>query len=300
MIDLVSASDHVRLHRGQVIVIKVGGACLARPALLEALARQIAVVEACGARLVVVHGAGPQTDDVQRALGEEPRKVGGRRITTPRALEALIRATRGELAPALVEALVAAGARAEVLCAEDCVVATRRRPVVPPPTSPLMSGDGPIDFGLVGDIRSVDPTPIRARLAAGVVPVLSPPVADDAGGRGGRLNVNADLMAAHVAVALGARMLVLVTSVAGVLTDPADRGSVVSSLALDQLAELERGGALAGGMHVKASAARLALEGGVPRVHVVSGTEPEALLGELYTTQGTGTVLTAEPEVVPA
>ena len=87
---------------------------------------------------------------------------------------------------------------------------------------------------------------------------------------------------------------------AGVLTDPADRGSVVSSLALDQLAELERGGALAGGMHVKASAARIALEGGVPRVHVVSGTEPEALLGELYTTQGTGTLLTVEPEVVPA
>jgi len=291
VIDLVRAADYVRLHRGRVLVIKVGGACLARPAHAAALARQLAVVEACGARPVVVHGGGPQTDAIARSLGEEPTKVEGRRVTTPVGLKALRWATCGELHADLAAAITRAGSPAVGFCAAsgDCVVATRR-----PPT---MTDAGVVDFGQVGDVVRVDPTPLLALSAAGRVPVVCPPASD---GDGGFLNVNADLLAARLAIELEAAKLVLVTSAPGVLTDPADPGSVASTLALDDLAELARSGALEGGMRVKATAARTALEGGVERVHVVSGLEPGALLGELYTTHGTGTLLTRVAETAPA
>ncbi len=282
--NLDRAIPHVRAHRGKRFVIKVGGACVAHPARVAAFAHQAAAVQALGAQVVVVHGAGPQTDALQRELGEEPRKVAGRRVTTPAALRALVRATREELNGALCAALTAEGARA-VPAAPDALVARRRPPVV-------VDGET-VDFGAVGDVQDVDVAPLFAALEGDAIPVLGPPASD---GNGGLLNVNADLAAAHLAVALRAEKLVLLTEAPGVLADPADPGSLTSALCLEDLAELEQAGALQGGMRVKAAATRLALEGGVPNVHVVSGLLPGALLGELYTTHGTGTWITRDPQ----
>lgn len=294
MIDLAQAKDYLRAHRGALFVVKVGGACLDRPARLRVLAAELALVESLGPRLVVVHGAGPQTDALQRALGEEPRKLDGRRITTPNALRALRQATLGELNAELAAALDAEGVPALGVCAATGgILVARRRPPVPHP----VAGGETVDFGLVGDLVSVSVDPLCALLDAGLVPVLSPPASD---GAGGFLNVNADLAAARLAVGLGAKKLVLLTEVDGVLLDPADPSSLTSSLSLPELQELEASGALRGGMKVKAAAARLALEGGVPRVHVVSGIRAGALLRELYTTHGSGTMIAAEGPAVPA
>lgn len=294
-IDLVAAADHARLHRGKIIVVKVGGACLAHPGVRAQLAHQVAVLEALGSKPVLVHGAGPQVDIAQRALGEEPRKVGGRRITTAAALEALV-AARDELSPELATDLAAAGARAAIVPGEHCARA-RRRPPVEVPAGEIVAGTGGaerIDFGFVGDVVEVDVHPLVTALAAGEIPVVGPPVGSVVAD--GRLNANADVLAAELAVALGAAKLVLATSVAGVLTRAGDPGSLASALTLAELGELA---SVEGGMVVKATAVRRALEGGVQRVHVVSGTEPGALLGELYTTHGTGTLITREPEVAP-
>ena len=287
MIDIRTAAPFARRFRDGTIVVKIGGACLERPGLRKRLAQDLAVVQALGARVVLVHGAGPQVDALQRALGEEPRKVGGRRVTSAKALRALRHATLGELNGELAALVEAAGARALGLCAGTggILTAQRRPPVVTP--------EGEVDFGQVGDLIASDPTPLAALLDAGVVPVLSPPAGD---GQGGFLNVNADLAAAHVAVALGARKLVLCTSSAGILTDPEDPGSLVSTLTLDELARHLESGVLRDGMAVKAQAIRLALEGGVQRVHVVSGTSDDGLLGELFTTHGTGTLVTLRSE----
>jgi acetylglutamate kinase len=287
MIDLVTAAPYVRLHRGKIFVVKVGGACLARPPLRRALAADIAMVEAFGARVVVVHGAGPQVDAYQRSLGEEPKKVDGRRVTSPLALKALRLSTLGELNAELAAALEQAGARALGLCAgTGGILIAARRP-------PLVTAEGVVDFGEVGDLVAVDARAILALLDTGTMPVLSPPAGD---GAGGFLNVNADAAAAHLAVALAAEKLVLVTGAPGVLTNPDDPASLVSTLSLSQLDALAERGVLREGMKVKAAAARHALLGGVPRVHVVSGIAAGALLGELYTTHGTGTLITREPE----
>ncbi|HJP03355.1 MAG TPA: acetylglutamate kinase [Planctomycetota bacterium] len=290
MIDLFRASEYVRLLRGQVMVIKVGGACLTGAGRRRSLARQISVVSSFGARLVIVHGGGPQTGELQALLGEVPRTVDGRRVTSEVGLRALRMATAGEVNSEWTAALCAAGTPAVGLCAASAgITVAARRPA-------METSEGSVDMGLVGDVRTVDPAPLRALLDADLVPVVCPPVSD---GAGGFLNLNADLLAAALASALGAEKLVLATEVAGVLSAPNDPGSLLSSLTLDELGALAAEGALQDGMAVKAAAVRSALEGGVARVHVVSGTTAEGLLGELYTTQGTGTLVTLEQEVAP-
>lgn len=294
MIDLAKAAHYLRAHRGALFVVKVGGACLDRPARIATVAAELALVESLGPRLVVVHGAGPQTDALQRAMGEEPRKLDGRRVTTPKALRALRQATLGELNAELAAALDAAGVRALGICAGTAgiLVARKRPPVHTVHTGHTGQAAGEIvDLGAVGDLVSVGAGPLRALLAEGIVPVLSPPASD---GAGGFLNVNADDAAARLAVELGAQKLLLLSEVDGVLTDPADPSTLTSSLSLVELQRLAERGALTGGMRVKAAAARAALEGGVPRVHVLSGLRAGALLQELYTTHGSGTLIAAE------
>jgi acetylglutamate kinase len=290
MIDLIRAAPHVRLHRGKTFVIKVGGGSLARPAALRQIARQVAVVHALGSRVVVVHGGGPQADALQRSLEGEPRMVEGRRVTSPAALRALRMAVAGELHGEVVAALAAEGAPAVGVCGASAglLVAARRPPVA--------TGEGVVDFGEVGDLRSVDPGSLAALLEERFIPVVSPPATD---GQGNFLNVNADFAAAALAVALKAAKLVLVTGAPGVLANPADPSSLQSALSLAALGELEASGALRAGMRVKAAAIRSALEGGVSRVHVVSGADPDALLRELYTNHGAGTLVTLEPESAP-
>ncbi|MDP6763961.1 MAG: acetylglutamate kinase [Planctomycetota bacterium] len=290
MIDLFLASEYARLHRGQVMVVKVGGACLASAARRRSLARQLAAVDAFGARLVVVHGGGPQTGELQELLGERPRSVDGRRVTTPTALRALGMATAGAISTEWTAAMCEAGANAVGVCAASAgiVVASRR--------APMETSEGAVDLGLVGDVQTVDAAPLAAMLDAGLVPVVCPPVSD---GRGGLLNLNADLLAASLAAALSAAKLILATEASGVLSDHTDPRSVLSTLTLAELEDLGRGGALRDGMSVKATAVRHALDGGVARVHVVSGTTAEGVLGELYTTHGTGTLVTLERETAP-
>lgn len=286
MKELIHAAPYVRLQRGKVLVVKVGGTCLQRKQDLDAFAAQLAAVHAFGAQPVVVHGGGPQADLLQRALGEEPRKVDGRRVTTPIALRAVRMSMAGEINGEVAAALTAAGAPAAGVCAASAGIATAKR------RAPMTTSAGVVDFGEVGDVTAVDVRPLKALLAAGTVPVVCPPARD---GRGNFLNVNADVLAAELAVALGAAKLILVTGAAGVLKDPANPRSLVSVLHLEELRDLRQQGSLKEGMLVKASAIERALLGGVERVHVIGGADPQALLVELYTNHGAGTMITREP-----
>ncbi|MBM3990420.1 MAG: acetylglutamate kinase [Planctomycetes bacterium] len=290
MTDLFKAAPHVRLHRGKTFVIKAGGGTIAKTSAIRQFARQVAVVQALGARVVVVHGGGPQTDALQRMLGEEPRMVDGRRVTTPTAMRALRMATAGELSGEVVACLAAEGAPAVgVSGASSGLLVAKRR-------APTRTTEGIVDFGEVGDVQSVDPKPLLALIEDGYIPVVCPPAGD---GNGGFLNVNADLTAASIAVALGAAKLVMLTGAPGILSNPGDSTSLLSALSISDLDAMEESGALKGGMRVKAAAIRAALYGGVGRVHVVSGSDENALLAELYTNQGAGTLVTREPEKAP-
>ena len=289
---LKSAAPYIRLYKGRTFVVKAGGGMFAAEAA-RSLLEQLAILHYFGVRVVLVHGGGPQQDALGAALGVESRMIEGRRITDGRAIEVSTMVLNGTINTELLgicralslDAVGVSGVAARL------VRAHRRAPL------PVGPGGERIDFGRVGDIDAVDPSLLRTLLDAGLMPVVSPLAADDAGTL---LNINADTVAAALGAALDAEKLILCTGAPGILQDRSDPRSLLSYTDLAGLARLRAEGRLADGMLVKASAIEAALRGGVRRVHVVSYRAPEAILGEVFTNEGTGTLIVADAQALPA
>jgi acetylglutamate kinase len=279
------ALPYLRMFQGRTFVVKAGGGACEEEAPLRALVEQVGVLHQLGVRVVLVHGGGAQASELQRALGSEPRFVAGRRVTDERALEAVVASLNGAVNTRILAACRALSVPAIGVSGIDAaLVRCRRRPPVP------VDGQ-PVDYGLVGDIDSIDGSVLDRLLAAGFVPVVSPIAADDAGTV---LNLNADGVAAAIAMALGAEKLLVLTGAPGILEDPADTGTLVSYTDLPGLRWLRETGALRDGMLPKAESIERALRGGVKRAHVVSYRAPDALLTEVFTNQGCGTLIVPE------
>jgi acetylglutamate kinase len=282
---LKRALPYVRLFKGKTFVVKIGGAPCSDAALLRDLAEQLCVVRELGVHVVLVHGGGPQTTELGKKLGVQPRIVEGRRVTDEAALQIAVLTMNGAVNTGVLSACRAVGLGAVGVSGLDAnLVKARRRA----PRSVLVDGEPQIvDFGHVGDVEMVDPALLRSLLASGYLPVVSPLCADD---QGNVLNVNADTIASAIAVALGAEKLVFVTDVPGILEDKSDPSSLVSCTDLVGLEALVENGAVATGMLPKVSAIRGALENGVKRVHVI-GSGRASLLTEIFTNEGAGTLV---------
>jgi acetylglutamate kinase len=280
------ALPYIRLYRGRVFVLKLGGEAVAAAAALRQVVEQVGVLAELGIRLVVVHGGGPQTTALAERLGLPTRIVGGRRVTTPETLEVAVMTMNGTVSTAVLAACRAAGIAAVGVSGVDSgIVRARRRA----PVETTVDGRTErVDFGEVGDVMSVDGPALERLLDAGFVPVVSPLSADDSGAV---LNVNADTVASAIACALGAEKLIFLTAVPGILEDRADPGSLISYIDLPGLLLLEGRGALDGGMLPKVNAARGAILGGVKRVHIVGFRQPLSLLVEVFTNEGAGTLV---------
>lgn len=279
---LVRALPYIRLYRGRTFVLKLGGETALDPAALARVATQASVLVETGTRVVVVHGGGPQVSDLSRRLGHEPVFEGGRRVTDPQALVCAVMVLRGTVNTSFVTALRAAGLQAVGLSGVDAgIVRARVRP-------PVEVDGAMVDFGEVGDVVGVDAGAIARLLDAGFVPVIAPLCADE---NGRVLNVNADTVAAAIATATGAAKLIFLTDAPGLLEDARDAHSLVSYVDLPGLAALEARGVVSGGMRPKLAAARAALAGGVPRVHIVGFRAEAALLAEVFTNEGAGTLI---------
>jgi acetylglutamate kinase len=279
------ALPYLRLFRGKAFVVKAGGEAFADPATTRAVLEQVAVLHQLGIATVLVHGGGPQTTEVARALGAEPRFAAGRRVTDERSLEAAVMALNGRVNTAILAACRALELPAVGLSGVDAgLLRARRRPPV------LVEGER-VDYGFVGDLEQVDVEPLRAVLAAGYLPVVSPLAADR---EGTLLNVNADGAAGALAVALAAEKLLFLTGAPGVLERSDDPRSLVSLTDLAGLDRLREEGALGGGMLPKAEAIRGALAGGVRRVHILGFAVPDAVLTEVFTNEGCGTMVVAD------
>ena len=279
---LKGAAPYVRLYKGKVFVVKAGGAVFADNASTRVLIEQIAILHHLGIRVVLVHGGGPQLDELQRSLGIEPRMVGGRRVTDARSIDVTTMVLNGLISTRILAACRELGIDAVGLSGVDAgLVRARRRP-------PVEVNGETIDYGFVGDIAGIDVTVLLKQLDAGLMPVVSPLSADEAGCV---LNINADTVAASIGAALGAEKLILCTGAAGILEDLSDPGSLVSYTDLEGLARLQSSGSFADGMLPKANAIEEAIRGGVRRVHVISYSVPDALLAEVFTNEGTGTLI---------
>jgi acetylglutamate kinase len=279
---LRSAAQYVRRFRHRPFVVKLGGEILDDPALRRPVCEQLALLWSLSIPLVIVHGGGAGLDRLCADLGLATRKVAGRRITSPEVLDAAKMAFKGKIQMDFLADLEAAGIPAVGLSGQDAgLIRSRRRP-------PVVVDGEPVDYGLVADVEAVDPTLLSHLLAGGFVPVVAP---FSAAGDGQPLNTNADTVAAEVAAALKVEKLFFVLKVPGLLSDPADPSSLVTLADPAKLDELAQAGAVKDGMRPKLAAARRALDAGVASVHLVSGVISDAILTEVFTNEGSGTML---------
>jgi acetylglutamate kinase len=289
---LKGALRYVRAYRDQVFVIKLGGDVLSGPEIVDGVAGQLALLSSLGIRIVVVHGGGPQANALSRRLGIEPRMVAGRRVTDDAALEVAKMVYAGQLNVDLLAALREHRVQAVGLSGVDADLITAHRR---PPVSVLDDSGATIrvDYGHVGDIDRVDPRVLLTLLEARLVPV----VASLAGGEDGEIyNVNADTVAEALAVAIRAQKLIFLTGAPGVLRDRTDPSTLVTFADPDDLAGLMANGALTGGMRPKVEACIRAATGGVERTHIIDGRAVDALLLEVFTGAGCGTMIVGRKE----
>jgi acetylglutamate kinase len=289
---LKGALRYVRAYRDQIFVVKLGGDVLNEPEILDAVAAQIALLSSLGIRIVVVHGGGPQASNLSRRLGIEPRLVAGRRVTDDGALEVAKMVYGGQININLLAALRDHRVQGVGLSGVDADLITAHRR---PPVSVVDDSGATVrvDYGHVGDIDRVDPRVLVTLMEARMVPV----VASLAGGEGEEVfNVNADTVAESLAVALNAQKLIFLTGAPGVLRDRNDPSTLVTFADPDDLAGLMANGALSGGMRPKVEACIRAATGGVERTHIIDGRAADALLLEVFTGAGCGTMIVGRKE----
>jgi acetylglutamate kinase len=282
---LKHAAPYIRMFKRKVFVLKAGGEIFASQASTRELVEQIAILHQVGIRVVLVHGGGPQSTALATALDLPTEFIEGRRVTDERSLEVSAMVLNGQINTRILAACRDVGLPAVGISGVDAGLI---RAVKRPPVDVAGRDSGPVDYGFVGDIISVDADVLRTQLDNGFVPVVSPLSADAAGTL---LNINADTVAAALASELDAEKLILLTGAPGILEDRDDPSSLVSYIDIEGLEKLKEKGALAEGMLPKAKAIEEAINGSVGRVHVISYKLPDSLLLEVFTNEGTGTLV---------
>ncbi|MDR1177522.1 MAG: acetylglutamate kinase [Spirochaetaceae bacterium] len=277
---LVHALPYIQRHYGKTVVVKYGGNAMISPELKAAVIQDIVLMACVGIRTVLVHGGGPEIDTLLKKTGKESRFVRGLRYTDAETMELVQMVLAGKVNKDIVGLVQQAGGRALGLCGIDGSLLEGVR----------YSAENE-DLGLVGEITKVNTGLLETVLGGGYIPVVSTVAIGTGNDAGQSLNVNADIAAAKIAAALGAEKLLLMTDVRGVLTNVNDPGSLLKVIYREELEDLTKQGIVSGGMIPKTECCRLALEGGVSRAHIIDGRLPHALLIELFTDEGIGTMI---------
>jgi acetylglutamate kinase len=273
---LIEALPFMQEHWGKVVVIKYGGAAMSRAPLSRSFAEDVSLLQHAGIHPVIVHGGGPQVTELSRRLGLEPSFVEGLRVTDRETLDVATMVLAGKVNTQIVGMLVAGDVPAVGLSGVDGGLAVARRQAEP-------------DLGFVGEIVRVNAEVLSTLMAKGFVPVVASIAADD---DGHPLNVNADQMAAELAIGLEAEKLVYMNDVPGVI---GHGGDLLSELGVQEVLDLlAHGEVVAGGMIPKLESAVRALKAGVSRAHLLDGRVEHALVLELFTPEGVGTMITLD------
>jgi acetylglutamate kinase len=285
---LRSAAPYIRMYKNKVFVIKAGGAVFSDEASTRGLIEQVAILHQVGIKTVLVHGGGPQLDSLQATLGIDTKMINGRRVTDQKSIDVTSMALNGLINTRILAICRALDVEAIGLSGVDAglIRAHKRGPVAVSPGS-----HETVDYGFVGDIDAVNSSVLEKLLENGLMPVVSPLSADS---HGTLLNINADTVAAAIGGALNAEKLVLCTGAQGILERVEDAHSVISYTDIEGLKRLREQGSLKDGMLPKAAAIEHAILGGVRRVHVISYKSADSLLAEIFTNEGTGTLVVAD------
>ena len=275
---LVEALPYIQRYYGKTVVIKYGGNAMISDELRKAVISDIILLRLVGIHVVVVHGGGPEINELLKKTGKESRFVNGLRYTDEETMDVVQMVLCGKVNKNLVATLNRAGGQAVGLCGLDggMLKAVRRQE------------DG-VDYGLVGDITEVDPKVIQDAIHDDFIPVIST-VAQGTDAETS-YNVNADTAAAKIAVALGAEKLILLTDVRGLLRDKEDENTLISQVRLPEVPELVGQGVISGGMIPKVQCCVDAIENGVRRTHILDGRIPHSILIEVLSHAGIGTMI---------
>ena len=279
---LIEALPWLAEYAGETVVIKYGGNAMTDDALTRAFAEDIVFLRRVGVRPGVVHGGGPQISSLLDKLHIASEFRGGLRVTTPEAMDVVRMVLVGQVGRELVNLINQHGPFAVGMSGEDGGLFTAQR-------RGLLVDDQEIDLGLVGDVAQVDPRALNDLIDAGRIPVVAT-VAPDAAGQ--VHNINGDTAAAALAVALGAKRLVMLTNVAGVYANYPDEESIITQISTDEVRDLLP--SLDSGMIPKMEACLHAVTGGVTSATVIDGRVPHCLLLEIFTNEGVGTMVTNE------
>ena len=278
---LQEALPYIRRFHGELFVIKYGGNAMIDPVLRDSFARDVVLMKYVGLHPIVVHGGGPQIDNVLKTMGVVSERLDGLRVTDDHTMEVVEMVLGGKVNQEIVSLIAGHGGRAVGLTGKDDAFLRAEK------VDRMQTKSGKwVDPGRVGQIKHVNPEVVRRKVHDGFIPVIAP-VAVDADNRS--LNVNADTVAGKIAEALPARKLVLLTDIAGVRGED---GEVQSSLSAAQIDRLKSKGIIEGGMVPKVDCALSALAGGVRKAHVIDGRVRHAVLLEIFTDHGIGTEIT--------
>jgi acetylglutamate kinase len=277
---LTHALPYIQQYQGKTVVVKYGGNAMINNALKAAVIQDVILLSCVGIRVILVHGGGPEIEGMLKALGKESRFVRGLRYTDEETMEVVQMVLCGKVNKDISALIEQAGGRALGLSGIDGGLFRARR----------FRPDGE-DLGLVGEIETVDTALLNTLLDSGVIPVISS-VALGLGEDAGRsLNINADTAAAKIAAALKAEKLVLMTDVQGILADIQNPDSLIKVINRTEVGNLKKEGTVTRGMIPKVDCCTLALDGGVKRTHIIDGRLPHALLIEIFTDEGIGTMI---------
>ena len=277
---LIEALPYVQSFHNKIVVVKFGGSAMDVGGDLSTLLTRLVYMSQVGMRPVLVHGGGPMISAEMKRRGKSPEFVRGRRITDKETLEIAESVLIDTINRDIVESIWKLGGRSVGMHVRQhgCLYAEKLF---------ITDEDGEtFDLGLVGRVTSIDSDRVRSFCDAGIVPVIAPLAKDD---KGDVLNVNADSAASVVAAQLQAEKIVFVADVHGIMADPEDRDSLLSSVNEEQIADLIAKGVITGGMQPKVEACLEAIRAGVRKAHIIDGNIPHSLLLEIFTDKGIGT-----------
>ncbi|MFH1820979.1 MAG: acetylglutamate kinase [Methanobacteriota archaeon] len=283
---LLEALPYIQQFHDKVIVVKFGGRVINNDEMLNSLLQDIVLLNIFGMKIVVVHGGGPDISDEMRKSGVKPKFIEGLRITDEKTMEILHEQLAGKINKQIVLRINHHGGKALGISGIDGNLIRARKLIYKITTS--KGKEVEIDLGLVGEVEKIEPAIINNFIKAGCIPVIAP-IGIDAEGRS--LNINADMVAAELSGAMRAKKLVIITDVIGVMRDPNDEKTLISTITAEDVQALTQLGVIKKGMIPKVDACLKALQLGVDRCHIINGAMPHVLLLEILTETGVGTMI---------
>ena len=273
---LIEALPYIQKYCGKTIVVKYGGNAMINQELKHAVMRDMVLLAQVGIRVVLVHGGGPEINDMLTRLGKESRFVGGLRYTDEETVQVAGMVLAGKVNKQLVSLIHENGGKAIGLCGIDgrMILANKHQ--------------GPEDLGFVGDITQVDPAPIQMALDNGYLPVIAT-IGSDA--EGNLYNINADTAAAAIAAAMKAEKLISLTDTRGLLRDVADESTLIQRISIQEIPDLIQEGVISGGMIPKIQCCVDGIRDGLTEAVILDGRIQHSILIELFSDQGIGTLL---------